>query len=190
MKSIASDGFSGEVKNGSEYRDASCRAIGTETHNGLVALDACSSRRPWPFSLNAQRTIAEERSRCCAGSWLPGHTQRRLASVATVPREKTGLCSPATQWVPRRHGGSTAERFLSTRRRSRFLRFSRTRFVGKPTERADLTEGRCVCNAHIAPHRVAFCAHLNIERVFCSSRALFVLYLTPTAYPRELFRSV
>lgn len=154
---LAADGISGGAMSRSEDRDERWRSNGTETHNGLAAVNARSSRRPWPNHPNRRPCIARERSLCCVGSWFPGHTQRRFAVVAAKSREKTGLCLPATQWVPRSLGGSTAERFSSPRRRSRISLFGAA-CHSEGSVVPEMTEWRCRAFSPIAPHRVCVCA--------------------------------
>ena len=112
--------------------------------NGL-ARDSRSSRRPPPMRQWSPCRVTRERSLCCVGSWDRDHTRRRLASARFGVREKTRLCLPATEWVPRKLRDRTAERFPAARRTSQIL----GGFLSL------LTGGCRDAHSRRAPHRVS-----------------------------------
>ena len=161
----ATDGFSGGALNGIEYRDVSSRATATETSKGLAALCASSSRRPWPSCRRREQRIARERNLCCVGSWLPDHTQRRLANVVVESSEKNLALPTRNQVGAASVRDSTAERFSATRRRSRIERFWSDR-LKQAYLLQELTEGPAGHQLPIAPHRVAVRTLLSEVRYF------------------------
>lgn len=160
----ATDGFSGGAWNGIEYRDVSLRATATKSHKGLARI-ACSSRRPWSSCLRRERRIARERNLCCVGSWLPDHTQRRLANVVVESSEKNLALPTRNQVGAASVRDSTAERFSATRRRSRIDRFWGDRLKQAYLHQG-LTEGTARHQLPIAPHRVAVRTLLSEVRYF------------------------
>ena len=176
---VVKDGFPDDALNGIEYRDVSLLAAATETSNGLAALCASSSRRPWPSCRRREQRIARERNLCCVGSWFPGHTQRRLASVVVESSEKNLALPTRNQVGAASVRDSTAERFSATRQRSRIDRFWGDRLKAACLLQ-ELTEGPARHALPIAPHRVAV-------RTLLLSSAFFYCDALVSALSRSCF---